>query len=104
MSAGTHEVSSLIQPTAAVQSAHFHNESVAFPMAPRIPVPGGVGREEGAAVGWDDANAMFRFSKDQNVIAVLNDLQREWWEHDPRHTVHVALANGVAFTMLIVVG
>jgi hypothetical protein len=47
---------------------------------------------------------MFRFSKDQNVIAILNDLQREWREHDPRHAVHVALADRVAFTMLIVVG
>src|SRR5436190_14886644 len=47
---------------------------------------------------------MFRFSKDQKVIAILEDLEREWREHDPGHAVHVALANRVAFTMLIVVG
>src|SRR4030095_1061963 len=104
MGAGAHEVPGLIQPTAAIQSTHLHNQSVALPVAARIPVPGGVVLQEWSAVGGDDANAMFRFSKNQNVSAVLNDLQREWREHDPRHTVHVALANRVAVNMVIGVG
>src|SRR4030095_10729599 len=104
MGAGAHEVPGLIQPTAAIQSTPLHNQSVALPVAARIPVPGGVVLKEWSAVGGDDANAMFRFSKNQNASAALNALQREWREHAPRHTVHVALANRVAFTMLIVVG
>src|SRR3954467_9634615 len=103
MGTGAHEVPSLVQPSTSVQSANVHNQSVAIPMASRIPVPGGIVFEVRTAVGWDDANAMFGFSKDQNVDAILDDLQREWREHDTRHAVHVALANRVAFTMLIIV-
>src|SRR6185295_14648249 len=47
---------------------------------------------------------MFGLSKDQKVIAILKYLERKRREHDARHAVHVALANRVAFTMLIVVG
>ena len=100
---GSHEVAGLVQPTFSVQSPHFHNECVILPVPSRIAVPGGIILQKRTTVGRDDPNAMLGFRQDHNIAAVLQYFERKGRKDHPRHTVHVALADRIAFTMLIVI-